>query len=70
MTAAYLVYHTVLFFSLLATVALFEFSSDAGHRSLGNPTAKLSRFEMNRSEISEMLTVLEGIQKTIDEVSY
>lgn len=51
-------------------IAIFEHITEAPSNSKTSTDAKVTRFEMNRTQVADMLRVLETIEKQIDDVSY
>ena len=50
-------------------IALFEFASQSGLKSPSDPERKVARFQMNRKQVGDMLTTLEGIKKKIEDAN-
>jgi hypothetical protein len=51
-------------------IALFEFASQRGLKSSSSdPEKKVARFQMNRKQVGDMLTTLEGIKKKIEDAN-
>ena len=50
-------------------VAFFEHIFKAGHQFHDNTTSSTAKFEMDRTQVSEMLKNLTEIQKKIEEAS-